>query len=70
MVSPDQTNHLRDTRFTVSGPQSRGITLETIKRGESDDFTCNTGRTTIVLRLFEGLGGRAKGTLNMQVVRS
>lgn len=57
-----------DTMFDISGPQSRSIILETIKRGEDDDFAAageDGGKKTVILRLYESLGGRSKGTLRM-----
>jgi alpha-mannosidase len=43
--------------FTVSGAKKGGIILETIKTAEDSD--------AIVLRLYEALGGRGKGNLEM-----
>lgn len=48
--------------FKVSGAPN--VMLETIKRGEDDMFEMD-GKRTIILRLFEQLGGHAKATLNM-----
>lgn len=45
--------------FRVTGHQAQGIVLETIKRSEDG--------TGVVLRLYESLGGRAKGTIKMSV---
>jgi alpha-mannosidase len=45
--------------FVINGPQSRSIVLETIKTAEESN--------AVVLRLYEALGGRGKGTLNMYV---
>jgi alpha-mannosidase len=54
------------SRLTLTGPTSRGIILETIKRGENDDFSSQgTGQKTIIMRLYEGLGGRARGRLSL-----
>ena len=41
--------------FSVSG--AHNVFLETIKRGEDDDFKNGTN-TTIVLRLYEAFGGK------------
>ena len=48
--------------FTVSGELSHGIVLETIKRGEEDE---SNGKTSVILRLYESAGGRAKGVLKL-----
>ncbi|CAD6569406.1 MAG: Glycoside hydrolase, 38 vacuolar alpha mannosidase [Tremellales sp. Tagirdzhanova-0007] len=48
--------------FKVSGAPN--VVLETIKRGEDDMFEMD-GKRTIILRLFEQLGGHAKATLNI-----
>ncbi|WRT70534.1 uncharacterized protein IL334_007532 [Kwoniella shivajii] len=40
------------------------VMLETIKRGEDDDFS-EDGKKTIILRLYEHLGGHAKATLKV-----
>lgn len=50
-------------RVTVSGPDAKAIQLETIKRGEDDDDKTKS----IVLRMHESAGGRARGTLRMYV---
>lgn len=49
--------------FAVSGEGSDGIVLETIKRGE-DDVEGGKGKS-VVLRMYENAGGRAKGTLSL-----
>lgn len=46
----------------VSGPGSDNIVLETIKRGEDD---VDGKRRTIVMRMYEAIGGKAKGVLDM-----
>jgi hypothetical protein len=48
--------------FTVSGDTSEGIILETIKRGEDDT---RNGKKTILCRIHEAKGGRARGVLKM-----
>jgi hypothetical protein len=54
------------SRLALTGSTSRGIILETIKRGENDDFSSQgTGQKTIIMRLYEGLGGRARGRLSL-----
>jgi alpha-mannosidase len=53
--------------FKISGPDAKAIQLETIKRGEDDK---GDGVQTIILRMHESYGGRAKGTLDMSVKKS
>ena len=48
--------------FSVSGSAANGIIVETIKRGEDDD---RDGTKSIVCRLYEAKGGRARGVLKM-----
>ena len=50
--------------FSLSG--ARNVVLETIKRGEDDDFE-GGHRKTIILRVYERLGGHAMARLNMWV---
>jgi len=42
--------------------QHHGIVLESIKRGEDDEAE---GKTSIILRMYESAGGKARGQLNM-----
>lgn len=56
---------LVDFPFSVHG--SRNVELETVKRGESDFESTISSTKTVVLRLFERLGGAASVTLNMSV---
>ncbi|TCD63848.1 Glycoside hydrolase, 38 vacuolar alpha mannosidase [Steccherinum ochraceum] len=48
--------------FTISGDHN--VILETIKRGEDDDFKKNTN-PTVVLRLYEAFGGHARVKLRV-----
>jgi alpha-mannosidase len=48
------------TPFEIIGADS--IILDAVKRGEDDD---ETGQKSIVIRMFESLGGRSRGTLKM-----
>jgi alpha-mannosidase len=48
--------------FKICGPDAKAIQLETIKRGEDDK---GDGVHTIILRMHESYGGRAKGMLQM-----
>ncbi|THH30155.1 hypothetical protein EUX98_g4044 [Antrodiella citrinella] len=48
--------------FTISGASN--VILETIKRGEDDDFK-KGGKTTVVLRLYEAFGGHARAKLHI-----
>ena len=49
--------------FQVKGAPN--VFLDTVKRGEEDDFLTKSGSTakSVVIRLYEGLGGHAKATL-------
>ena len=51
--------------FVVEGAPN--VILETIKRGEDDEFekTKTGGKASIVLRLYEAFGGHAKAKLKM-----
>ncbi len=64
-VPKDAGNLFEQVTFDISGPQSTGIILETIKRGEDDDLSSRASEKTIIMRVFEGLGGRARGVLNL-----
>jgi alpha-mannosidase len=55
---------LESTRFSIRGDQAAGIVFDTIKRGEDDE---PKGERTVILRMYESLGGRAKGTVNLYV---
>jgi len=46
--------------FRIVGTDS--VILDAVKRGENDE---TTGRSTVILRMFESLGGRTKGTMTM-----
>ena len=48
--------------FQITGTDS--VILDTVKRGEDDD---ESGRSSVVIRMFECLGGRTKGSLKMSV---
>jgi alpha-mannosidase len=48
--------------FTLEGASN--VMLETVKRGEDDDFG-KGGKETIIIRMFEQLGGHAKAKLRM-----
>ncbi|KAF9459521.1 glycoside hydrolase family 38 protein [Collybia nuda] len=50
--------------FTVEG--ARNVFLETVKRGEDDDFKAKHPETvTVVLRLYEAFGGHAQAQLKI-----
>ena len=58
------TSHSAASPFRlVNAPN---VQLETVKRAEDDDHSSN--RATIIIRLFEQLGGHAKPTLKMYVL--
>ena len=44
---------------------ARNVFLETVKRGEDDDFDDDSARTTVVLRLYEAFGGHAQAKLRI-----
>ena len=49
--------------FSIEGAPN--VFLETVKRGEDDDFGADSARTTVVLRLYEALGGHAQAKLRV-----
>jgi alpha-mannosidase len=53
-----------NTNFSIRGDQAAGVVLDTVKRGEDDE---PKGERTVILRMYESLGGRAKGTVNLYV---
>ncbi|KAF9558502.1 glycoside hydrolase family 38 protein [Agrocybe pediades] len=66
--APDVTSSMRSP-FVVEG--AKNVFLETVKRGEYDDFDDpvdfedKDSTTTIVLRLYEAFGGHAQAKLNI-----
>jgi alpha-mannosidase len=54
---------LLESPFTLSG--ARNVILETVKRGEDDDFKLESGSTSVVLRLYEAFGGHGQVQLNI-----
>ncbi|KAI0338667.1 hypothetical protein BDW22DRAFT_1362757 [Trametopsis cervina] len=71
--SPLHVRHIQESALAELRPPSpfnvRGapnVFLETIKRGELDDFGASSAQpTSIVLRLYEAYGGHAHVTLNI-----
>ncbi|KAG5635742.1 hypothetical protein H0H81_010225 [Sphagnurus paluster] len=49
--------------FSIEG--ARNVFLETVKRGENDDYGNGSGAITIILRLYEAFGGHAHAKLNI-----
>jgi len=50
--------------FTVEG--AKGVILDTVKRGEDDDFVTSSKKLkTIILRLYESYGGHSKAKLRI-----
>ena len=49
--------------FTLEG--SRNVFLETIKRGEYDEYSATSSSVAVVLRLYEAYGGHARVKLNI-----
>ncbi len=66
-VPDDVANHLFKIKPPLSIEGAHNVFLETIKRGEDDDFRpSNISRTTtVVLRLYEAFGGHARIKLNV-----
>ena len=50
------------TPFKLEG--AHNVQLETVKRGEDDDYT-KDGSTTIILRVYEAFGGHARAHLKI-----
>jgi alpha-mannosidase len=53
---------LEEIQFSIEGDRAAGVVLDTVKRGE-DDETRN--ERTVILRMYESLGGRAKGIVQL-----
>ncbi|KAG6826715.1 hypothetical protein H0H92_014762 [Tricholoma furcatifolium] len=49
--------------FAIEG--ARNVFLETVKRGDDDDFSTKPGKTTVVLRIYEAFGGHAQARLRI-----
>ena len=64
---PDDSvvRRLADTKapFTIEG--GHNVFLETIKRGEYDDYSASATGVTVILRLYEAYGGHARVKLNV-----
>lgn len=63
--TPDLKNAMdvmRKIQFNVIGKGSETIVLETVKRGEDDEAR---GERSVILRLFESMGGRTRGKVQM-----
>ncbi|WRT66773.1 uncharacterized protein IL334_003736 [Kwoniella shivajii] len=54
--------------FTLVERNTDGIILETIKRGE-DDFTSGKKGKSVILRLYDSLGGRTSATLRINGIK-
>lgn len=48
--------------FTISGAPS--VIIDTIKRGDDDDFYSSSAGRTVICRIYESKGGHAKATLS------
>lgn len=58
---------IHKTLFNVSGAPN--VILETVKRGDDDDFSTNSKKErTVILRLYEAFGGHAQASLNVYVI--
>lgn len=51
--------------FSVIG--ARNVILDTVKRGEEDDFSARSKQETVILRLYEAYGGAAKAKVAVTV---
>jgi alpha-mannosidase len=51
-----------EIQFSIEDDRAAGVVLDTVKRGE-DDETRN--ERTVILRMYESLGGRAKGIVKL-----
>jgi len=63
MATPDALAAAATPPFQVLGAPN--VILETIKRGEDDDFDHFSGSSTVVLRLYEAFGGHAQAKLRL-----
>jgi alpha-mannosidase len=49
--------------FEIRGASN--VFLETVKRGDNDNFGLQESETTVILRLYEAYGGHARATLKI-----
>ena len=49
--------------FALEG--ARNVFLETVKRGEYDDYSAQSSNVAVVLRMYEAYGGHAQATLRV-----
>ena len=74
-IPDDIANHLLKIKPPLSIECTGNVFLETIKRGEDDDFICcgslattkSPITTTVVLRLYEAFGGHSR--IKLQIAR-
>ncbi|KAI6019052.1 glycoside hydrolase family 38 protein [Pisolithus microcarpus] len=52
-------------KFPFSLHGARNVFLETVKRGEDDDFESPTAKKTVILRLYEAFGGHGHAELRI-----
>nr|XP_018263421.1 uncharacterized protein I303_03290 [Kwoniella dejecticola CBS 10117]OBR85579.1 hypothetical protein I303_03290 [Kwoniella dejecticola CBS 10117] len=64
-ISNKSLDGLRKIQFNILGERSETLILDTVKRGEDD---AKEGKRTVVLRIFESQGARAKGVLRVEGV--
>lgn len=66
-VPEDIANHLFKIKPPLTIEGAHNVFLETIKRGEDDDFGSSNpfATTSVVLRLYEAFGGHARIKLNV-----
>ncbi|KAJ7199975.1 glycoside hydrolase family 38 protein [Mycena pura] len=61
-LGADATLNTSNSPFAIAGAPN--VFLETVKRGDDDSFKAG-GTTSIVLRLYEAMGGHARGQLRI-----
>lgn len=61
-TSSKHSTVLEKTQFLIRGDQATGVVLDTVKRGEDDEVK---NERTVILRMYESLGGRAKGLASL-----
>lgn len=70
--SPSSSSSLGRFFRIEPGSGSGGVVIDTIKRGEDDDFlsAVATAPQTVILRLYESMGGHGRVVIDLCVVGS
>jgi hypothetical protein len=55
-IDLDHQSHERTRPFHVEG--ARNVIIDTVKRGEDDDFASADAPKTVIVRLYEAFGGQ------------